>query len=357
VGARSFALALLVAVGFLAGGAAVASAAQLTTPSNQLQVWNVNTAGMHTGNGSPATDYRKFVAFITDPARVTYMPDIVTIQEAGVVAKGEASCTAYAGALQTATNHSYYCVETTRTGGAAVVFRNDRLVRETVSAPAGTDIRNGKWVQEKERTQAGGTCQVGNWYAMAVRLKDSQSLKHVNVASFHLPTGANTDADCAWENMQTLDNELGAAAPSADMRVMAGDANHSDATTDSTNNTFFDWEYWYKHTNINTAPSSPCGAPDLCWKDVIYRKWLNAGPTLTFPQIYGYMHAYEWTYVQTGTYAAPTKTDRRDYIFAKAFSFAFDAPNQPQTVRWEDAGGTAVPYSDHRGLGALMTYY
>jgi hypothetical protein len=377
VRAHGFIWALCAALIFAAGGAEAARAAQTTTTGNQVQVWNVNTTHMQIGPPAGTTDYRNFVAYITDATRAPYVPDIVTLQEAGSFAEGSrASCTEFAGLLAWVAHHPYDCVETGQQGGAAVVFRTDRFTRETVSGvPAGSDIRNGAWVPELRRTVAGGTCSASgsNWRSIAVRLKDTPNpsqptvFKRVNVGSFHFPTLKDSggipvyDADCAWDNMQNLDTKL--ASVSADMRIAAGDTNHADAVATNNNNTYADWEYWYRHSNFKTATTSPCGAPDLCWKDVMYQKWFwafqNAGVPVTPSGMYGYMHAYEWSWVQTagpGGFGAPTKTDRRDYIFVKTYGVALDSVNQPRTVQWQDAGGTDIRYSDHRGQGALLMY-
>jgi hypothetical protein len=348
VRAHSFMWALLAALAFLCCWAGVAQAAQTTAPSNQVQVWNLNTHGM--AIGSPGTtDYRNFVAYITDSTRAPYVPDVITLQEAG--ASGDrASCVEFAGFLGYVDHHTYNCVETGMQGGSAVVFRTDRF---TAEAPTS--------VPELLRTTSGGACSTSgsNWRSIAVRLTDANA-KRLSVGSFHFPTNGVADADCAWDNMQNLNSAL----TSADMKIAAGDSNHSDATTasGSNNNTFVDWEYWYKNSNLKTAATSPCAAPNLCWKDVEYQKWFNAyttsGTPVTQAGLYGYLHAYEWSFVDAGSYAAPTKTDRRDYIFAKpqGAAVAFDSVNQPRTVQWQDAGGTTVPYSDHRGQGALLSY-
>lgn len=339
--------ALFAALILMAFGAQAARAAQTTTPSNQVQVWNLNTHGMKIGSPDN-TDYRNFVSYITDGTKAPYVPDVVTIQEAG--ASGDrASCTEFAGLLGYVDHHTYGCSETGHQGGSAVVYRTDRFSLATATT-----------VAEKRRTVLNGTCAVDSgddWKSIAVRLNDNANAKHVGVGSIHLPTGSNSDADCAWDNMQGIDG----AIASAEMKIVGGDTNHADATTasGSNNNTFVDWEYWYRHSNLQTA-AQPCAAPDLCWKDVMYQKWLNAyansgNPNPPASGLYGYMHAYEWSW-SSGVFVNPTTTDRRDYIWTKpqAVGIAFDSTNQPRTVAWSDAG--AVPYSDHRGQGALLSY-
>jgi hypothetical protein len=190
----------------------------------------------------------------------------------------------------------------------------------------------------------------GDWWAMALRLRDNgdpANPRYVNVASLHLKTGQN---DCAWENMKLLNGELGVSP--VNMQIMAGDTNHADAPVP--NNSTVAWECWYNGTN---ASLGTCGntVPNLNWKDVMYRKWIAAASDR---DRYDLMHTNEWTYALDWP-NNPGLVDRRDYIFTRTYSIAND-PNQPtqqpQTVRWEDAGGTAPRYSDHRGLGALLRY-
>src|SRR3954462_5856898 len=89
--ARRFVVALVVALTLMAIGAGAAQAGQVETSAGQLQVWNVNTAGMDTGS---ITDYRQFVAYITNSFYAPYYPDIVTIQESGSPAS-RANCTQF----------------------------------------------------------------------------------------------------------------------------------------------------------------------------------------------------------------------------------------------------------------------
>src|SRR4051812_11268914 len=157
VRAHGFMWALCAALILMAIGAGAARAAQTTTPSNQVEVWNLNTHGMAIGGGSPPTDYRNFVAYIIDPTRAPYVPDIVTLQEAG--ASGDrASCTEFAGFLAYVDHHPYNCVETGMQGGAAVVFRTDRF---TAEAPTS--------VPELLRTTSAGACSTSgsNWRSIA----------------------------------------------------------------------------------------------------------------------------------------------------------------------------------------------
>jgi hypothetical protein len=340
--ARRSMLALAAALTLLAVGATSAHAAQVGAPTDQLQVWNLNTHGMDTGT---ATNYRKFIGYITDPAKVAYYPDIVTLQEAGTqplpdIPNGLASCNQFVTDLEAATGVDYYCVETTFRGGAAIVYRTARLSRQSTS---------GSNVNLKVRDSAGNCYNKsnpgpGDWWAKTLRLKDDANpTKYINVGSVHLDTNGN---DCAWENMKLMDPALGGLG-SASMQIMAGDWNHVDATASNSNNTFGAWECWYLGTN---ADLSTCGTTtgNLGWKDSMYRACLGAGTT-DAARYNNCLHPNHWSF-------GSSVRDRRDFLFAKTYAIY----NQI-TVPWESAygyaGGATQQYSDHRGQGALLKYY
>jgi hypothetical protein len=363
VGLRGFGLALLATLALPAAGAAAARAQQQVTPNNQVQVWTFNTAGMAMG---PGTDFRKFVAYITDSTRVQYAPDIVVLQEAGTnltdgstLPDGRKTLPSCHVLEQEVENRTpglfYYCVETTYRGGAAILWRTPRFGREQVNA-----ITTGKRVPEYVRSNPSSGCSQpttptsGDWWAEVLRLKDigdpPAATKYLNVASLHLKTGGN---DCSWENMKLLNSEL--APGPVNMQIMAGDTNRAEATVnDTSNNVFADWQCWYHGTQ---AGLGTCGSVvgNLNWTDVMYSKWKPYGASEA--DRYGLMHAYDWSISRN--YPTMTINERIDFIFTRAYSIAGDPKfpgAQPRTIPWEDAGGTTVRYSDHRGLGALLRY-
>ena len=333
--------ALTTAVGLAASPAGPAQAAtgQVGAPSDQLQVWNVNTHGMATDPAgctteNPCTDYREFVDYITDPARVAYLPDVVTLQEAGTNITGlhNPSCHNVEYALEARTGLDYYCYETTQRGGAAVVYRTGRL------SYVGGTLRS---VQLKERATLGAACTLSSWYALVLRFKDDLNAgKYANVAAVHLPYSPdNSDADCAWENMKTIDSVVDSLG-SASMRVMAGDWNHTEGVLDSAGHV--NWECWYDGTN---ADLGACGAQNLGWKDAMYRAC-----GLTGTAAYTCMLANHWTH---GTGA------RIDYLFAKAYAI-YNQVTVDFGLAYQSAGSPGTwpqKYSDHRGQGALLRYY
>lgn len=313
-------------------GVSRAAALQEGSPSNQLQVWNINTKNMGT---HPGFDYTEFVAYITDPARSRYFPDIVTLQE---VAR-PVSCTEFVRELEQRTLVDYRCFETTLQGGAGVAYRTGRLSFQKQLA----------WTLIKKQ---GDTCKldtdpVGDlWTGLVLRLKDDVNAKFVNVASLHLPVRDQDlpPVDCAWDNMKLANAKIDSLG-AAKMRIMAGDWNHHDATP-AEGGPFQFWECWYKGTNVDL---SDCGSQNLAWKDPMYR--LCSRTNTTASTIYNCLRL---NHLSTGR-------RRIDFLFAKAYAMDLD---NAVTVSWDDADVSAgenppdgESYSDHRGQGVLLTYY
>jgi hypothetical protein len=334
------AAALTILAGLVATShGASAATGQAQAPLDRLQVWNLNTHGMKTGTNGE-TDYRQFIAYITDPSRVTYVPDILTIQEAGA-AGDAAGCQQFTTDIEARVGLDYNCYQTGQQGGAAIVYRTGRL-----SYVGGTQQS-----VQLYRIDSSGACNLSSWYALVLRLSDDLNANHfINVASVHLPT-ANNDpgtgnvADCSWDNMKRL-SPIVTALGSASMQIMAGDWNHPDATADSAGNFSF-WECEYAGTNVDVGT---CGGQNLGWKDAMYRACGLSGAAA-----YNCLHANHWTH-------NPPTDVRIDFLFAKTYAIY----NQV-TVDWTAAynsyvasGGSAgelAKYSDHRGQGALLRYY
>lgn len=333
--------ALAVATAALVPAAVPAAAAgQAQAPVDRLQVWNLNTHRMGT-TAADGSDYRQFVDYITDPAYVAYVPDVVTLQEAGTNITNPpiqtASCQQFVSAVEARTGLDYNCYETTLQGGAAIVYRTGRL-----SYVGGT--RQSVRLEEVSNTTT-GACSLGSWYALVLRLTDDKNAGHfINVAAVHLPTrdastGGTVADDCAWDNMKIVDSAVNGLG-SADMKVMAGDWNHADATTTSSG-AFAYWECEYAGTSYQVGT---CGGQNLGWKDAMYRACGLSGAAA-----YDCLHTYHWT-ASSGA--------RIDFLFAKAYAIY----NQ-DTVEWADAyaaagspAGGPTKYSDHRGQGALLRY-
>jgi hypothetical protein len=342
------AVGLVVAAGLLVPALPAAAVGQQQSPTDRLQVWNLNTHGMSTGkpnsDGTKTTDYRQFIDYITDPTRVTYLPDIVTLQEAGTA--GEPSCQQFVTDLQnSAGGLDYNCYETTLQGGAAIVYRTGRL-----SYVGGTR----QSIQLKE-IDSNGNCYPSSWYALILRLTDDRNANHfINVASVHLPTanydpGTGNLADCAWDNMKIVSPAV-TGLGSASMQIMAGDWNHTDATTDANGNYSF-WECAYKGVNVDLTS---CGGQNFGWKDAMYRACISQSDVFTCTR------TNYWT--RNSKWPSPPQLanlERIDFLFVKTYAIYSQV-----TVDWDAAyavagspAGEQSRYSDHRGQGALLRYY
>lgn len=345
LGARRFILSISAALLLLGAGAPGASAAQVSAPSNQLQVWNLNTHGMDTGVGSapnnappPRTDYREFIRYITNSARVPYFPDVVTLQEAGTNVTNPdvhtAPCSDFAGWLHTYTNQPYLCQQTTKRGGAAIVYRSNRL----------TLLAQNANVVLKRVVESGanaGSCVDSDWIAIVLLFQDQlDTSKYSAFESVHLPTATYNGQDCVWQNSQIVNSAVANSA--VKMQVMAGDWNHRDGTgTGATEDTFQSWECWYH--GVNTLLTN-CGGLDLGWRDGIYDGCSGSWTCL---------HPAHGTFIPSDN---PNTKRRIDFVFTKAA-----ATFNPKTVWWSDAyadAGSTGPtqYSDHRGQGELVQY-
>ncbi|MEU8001861.1 endonuclease/exonuclease/phosphatase family protein [Catellatospora sp. NPDC049111] len=337
---RSLRLSLALGVG-LAAAVVVPTAAHAAPPASVtgwLQVWNLNTRHMTTDSVS---NYKEFAYYITDDSRpgVDYLPDIVTLQEAGTNVDGinADSCQEFVKVLESrAAGQDYHCYEVLgagKRGGSAVVYRTNRL-----------SFSSKEEVRLKHRVNQGDPCTDSNeWFNLVVRLTDDAvSGKAVNVASVHLATSDNEDADCAWENMKLLNSKI-AARGASNMQIMAGDWNNEDAAVAGGS---ANWECWYEGTSVGVGT---CGGQNLGWKDAPYRACdtaANDTPIKKFNCIIG----NHWTW----------GGDRRiDFLFAKAYTASGTGTVDYGQAYDASVGlGTRAPkYSDHRGQGAALKYY
>jgi hypothetical protein len=322
----------------LTAGVSRADAAQEVSLTDSLQVWNLNTDRL---GQQGDTDYRDFVAYISDPARARYAPDIITLQEVGthVGTFDFPVCSNFVDELETRTGRGYTCFQTRERGGAAIAYRDARLTKVT-SHP----------FLLKALDTATDSCPIdrsdGPWTALVGRFSDNKAtpVRYVNVASLHLPqqpTGPHHD--CTWENMKLADSEVDGLG-SASMKIMAGDLNHADAFSRPASPD--DWTCWFKGTNTDL---STCGGINLGWKDAMYRDCAPVGTGRSAGEIYDCLQANHKSY-----------NDRRiDFLLTK--TSAIEDPKV--TVPYDEANVSAgqspsdpVPYSDHRGQGALLKY-
>lgn len=322
-------LALVVASATVLIGQSPAQAAPPPQSVNGwLQVWNFNTARMSTG---PTTDYRQFISYITDASKVSYRPDIVTVQETGTDYLNLPGCENIANLLQTRTGEDYHCYETGAPGGSAIVYRTGRLSKVGEAE-----------IPLKYRETPGENCKNSSWTAQALRLSDDKVAgKYVNVASVHLPYNTSaSDADCAWDNMKIINTAV-ANLGSSQMQIMGGDWNHVDAAVSGTS---VNWECWYEGTTL--VPSGTCGGQNLGWKDPQYRKCDETRDS-----------AYDIWKCMDDAHRTHGGT-RIDFLLAKAHT-ASGSGTVDYYQAWQAAGSPGGPqkYSDHRGQGAALKYY
>jgi hypothetical protein len=336
--ARRLALLFFAALALLAAGPPAARAAQTATPTDKLQVWDLNTARMDTGG---KTDYEKFIDLIMDGSRYPYYPDIVLLQEAGTKTSdlNVTSCLAFAIRLSQRSypgNQNYNCYETTYRGGAAIVYRTNRL---SVAVP-------GNRLTEYTRDDLGRCAPDSDpvvkdrWHAATLLLSDGG--RYVSVGSLHYPTGGRA---CSWENTNMLTNALGGAGIA--MKILGGDTNEKDAGT-TAYGTWNGWNCWY------LAAIDSCYV-SLGWTDVVYRACLASTPTDTWNRC---VRPYNWTFDASKpepTPSNPTTRDRRDFIFVKGAG-STDVHTIPISYAYPYDGGSSLPYSDHLGIGVLLNY-
>src|SRR4051794_19356373 len=195
--ARRLILTIAMALLALAAVASTATAAQVESPTSQLQVWNVNTHGMDTGIGSPPnnstddrTDYRDFVTYITNSGRASFFPDVITLQETGTnittPSVHTTTCNEFAYLVFARTGRGYLCDETTKRGGAAIVYRADRL--QLLAVNKNVQLYTVGTKNDPSTGEVAGQCKLRDYYAMVMLFQDKKNpSKYMTVESVHLP--------------------------------------------------------------------------------------------------------------------------------------------------------------------------
>src|SRR5690242_14474336 len=97
---------------------------------DKLLIYNLNTKHLSSPNTSnyEGTDYKDFVYYMNHSSRPR-LPDIIVLQE--VNTPGYPSCDAFVSFLEGVAGANYACRYTNAQGGAAVVYRVDRLSYQT----------------------------------------------------------------------------------------------------------------------------------------------------------------------------------------------------------------------------------
>jgi hypothetical protein len=328
---------------------------QQPSPGGSLQVWDLNTFKM--SQEDPAKyDYKGFIAYISSPTHAAYLPDLITLQEvSNIAADGSQPCSKFVASLNDATGQTdYACLHTDLRGGAAIVYRAGKLALQLIGGK--NSVKIASTTINSEGCDHATTDPV---FSIAARFKLGTTNKHVNVASVHLPNNNVTDdddwsEDCAFVNTRDVDDKLDSLGESA-IQIMAGDWNRPD-TVDSTNKVFADW-YRCTRFDADVIAERKCptdrpvpnysthGIGTLysvlgTYEDVIYSqvKGDNDPPS-----------AYQVDNPDDGNLTAPHGDRRIDFIFAEASAVA-NAVTVPQPA------APALEYSDHKGLGALLSY-
>jgi hypothetical protein len=311
---------------------------------DRLLIYNLNTKHLSSPGTSndEGTDYKDFVYYMNHGSRPR-LPDIIVLQE--VNSPGYPSCASFVSFLESVTGANYACRYTNAQGGAAIVYRVDRLSYQTETM----------WTLYRINTST-GVCERDSgssvWTGLAVRFKDDINGKFVNVASVHTPTvnygpgsSEGVGDDCIWTNLKEFNAKLNGLG-SAHMKVLAGDFNHRDAYVTSAGHQYF--ECMYKGTNVDLGG---CGGTNLQFKDPMYRACSATNSTES--AISSCLTTNHWT-------MASSDVDRRiDFLFVKAYSLT-----SQYTVKYDDGDAArgqstsdAVNYSDHRGQLVLADYY
>lgn len=351
---------LLVVVGT---GTAPAAAASLSgSPRGALQVWNLNThkgdEGRYKNIAADAhTDWRYFFDYITHyrTGVVRYFPDVVTLQEVGSPkTKNDPAprdCAAYVHSLEGLTGQHYACVRTHTQGGAAIVYRTERLALSKSHVVTEKIIKGGG----DDAADCAPSTGKG-WHAETAQFVDkADRSRHVDVAAVHFPLppdGKQNHDNCAWDNARIVsDNLADGFAHGAGIKVLAGDWNHVDGELGAKS---VQWECAYKGTNVQFKGHTSDCTKNLGWKDAMYQAC--GGGKATIPP-----NRAVFTCLVKNHASGKGGSHRIDFLFAKAHSISGQV-----TVPWRSAydvaksegktNGKIKNYSDHRGQGAVLTY-
>lgn len=311
---------------------------------DQLLIYNLNTKHLSSPGTSnyEGTDYKDFIYYMNHPSRPR-LPDVIVLQE--VNTPGYPSCATFLSTLESVTGANYACRYTNAQGGAAIVYRVNRLSYQTET----------KWTLYKINTST-GVCErdtgTSLWTGLAVRFVDDINGKFVNIASVHTPTdnhgpgsSEGVGDDCVWTNLKEFNAKLNGLG-SAHMKILAGDLNHRDAYVTTSGHQYF--ECMYKGTNVDLGG---CGGTNLQFKDPMYRSC--AATNTTESAISSCLTTNHWT-------MANSTVDRRiDFLFVKAYSLTHQ-----YTIKFDDGDAArgqptsdTENYSDHRGQMVLADYY
>jgi hypothetical protein len=336
-----------------------------------IQLYNSNTKHM-SEPGKPSYEGTDFTHLLAYMRAQTYLPDIITLQEIGTKTAEWTSqpCRAYVDALDRivktkGSTTTWSCIVAAGStsgldnapGGVAIIHRA-RFKPAGAKNPVGLYRWNGSGCT----LQSAGS----GWTALVQKFIDGEHT--VAVASVHLPTASDGDGatadDCSGKNLTLVRDAL--AATNADVKIIAGDMNHGDATrhldpagavvhdnwetTYATNNDFLNASFpsknryrdaWFRDCAAGAAPSptasytkaqtvqiSTCLAAD---------NWTFNGAGKLDPRI-------DWVLVE-GAYSL---TDAKTILYADAHKAFLSLTGKPSS--------DATQYSDHRAQKLRVKY-
>lgn len=340
------------------------------TDSSTIQVYDSNTKHM-SEPGKPSFENSDFTQLLHYMDVQKAIPDIITLQEVGTKASSFTSqpCEVFVAALERivkpkGARTAWHCIVAdgatsslgNASGGAAIVYRG-RFKPIGAKQQVGLFYWNGKSCTHQ---------QAPGWTAVVQKFQDGAHT--VAVASVHLPVASNgngtTGDDCSGRNLEIVEQAL--ASTKADVKIIAGDMNHGDATRhlDAAGAVVQDWwETSYAKSNdfLNAEYPSTSKYRDAFFRDCA--AGANPSPTTAYSRaqteaIAKCLVTKDWTFGRAG------KLDARiDWLLVAGAGSLSDA----KTIPFEDAyhaflastGKASAPvnhYSDHRALMLRVKY-
>lgn len=303
----------------------------------EVQLYNANLKHL-SEPGKPSfegTDYTQLLRFMKKQELV---PDILALQEVGTKRPDftSQSCASVLADMDrlvrpAAWRTKWKCIVADGSlnglgnspGGVAIVYRGR-------FEPRGAKKLVGlyKWTQDGCKRQKAGD----GWTALVQRFDDGKN--SIAVASVHLPTAGDgnnnaTDDDCSGKNLRLVEAAL--AATKADVKVMAGDMNHGDATRHiAGGNVVHDhWEASYENHNAALSDSK--------YRDPFFDKCNGSSQCL---------EAEHWTMNNAGELDS-----RIDWVLVAGAKDLRDA----KTISYAEVN-PQIRYSDHRAHMVRIVY-
>lgn len=342
------------------------------TDASTIQLYNANTKHLSQFKTPhfEGTDFRQLLAYMKQQKS---LPDIITLSEVGTVVPGKytsKSCQAFLDELDrivkpAGARTKWSCIVAggstkgvdNANGGVAIVHRA-RFVPAAAKDPVGLYY----WKDGNCTRQTAGS----GWTALVQKFRDGNHT--VAVASVHLPTaGDGTNAtgdDCSGKNLDLVKKAL--AATNADVKVIAGDMNHGDATRHEGANGALVHDHWETTYSSNNYFQNAQNASNSSYRDAFFRdcaKGFAASSTAAYTpaqtqSISTCLSQEHWS-IGTGGKLAP----RIDWVLvAGAFSLTdaktipYAEANKAYRTVTGNQENPATRYSDHRAQALAIKY-